>query len=151
MRRREKHNGARQETFACHMVKATAKARNTRRMFAARLMRPDVGLGKNYALGVAATGDSGGLRSSVWVAGLVAKQPCVSGAIHALGGETRGNTLQTCPECGQVMELSGSGGLCTVLGCKRNGGGFSICESHSSTRQTLNAMQMLLSVGLYLM
>jgi hypothetical protein len=39
MRRREKHNGARQETFACHMVKATAKARNTQRVFAARLMQ----------------------------------------------------------------------------------------------------------------
>jgi hypothetical protein len=35
--------------------------------------------------------------------------------------------------------------------CKKSSGVFSICESHSSTRQTLNAMQMLLSVGLYLM
>ena len=39
MRRREEHNGARQETFAYHMVKATAKARNTQRLFAARLMQ----------------------------------------------------------------------------------------------------------------
>jgi hypothetical protein len=42
MRRREKHNGARQETFACQMVKATAKARNMQRLFAARLMQPNV-------------------------------------------------------------------------------------------------------------
>ena len=35
--------------------------------------------------------------------------------------------------------------------CKKSGRAFSICERYGSTRQTRKAMQMLLSVGLYLM
>jgi hypothetical protein len=60
-----------------------------------------------------------------------------------LGGQTGGGSLAL-PDRGEPMTIQH---IC----CKKSSGGFSICEPYSSTRQTLNAMQMLLSVGMYLM
>jgi hypothetical protein len=137
-----KPNGPRQEQFACHIVEKTTKALNKQRIFAARLMQNPYMLRiwqKLRALGVAATGDFGGSDRALdcWVA----KRTVGLRRYPDSGGEPM-TTPHICPQCGQLMELSGSGQFWYFPRCKRSSGAFSISESHGSTLHTLRTMQM---------
>jgi hypothetical protein len=135
-RRREKHNDARRETFACHMVKATAKARNTPAVFAARLMQNPYMLRiwqKLRALGVAATGDFGGSDRAFGLLGWLLNTSGSLALSSILGGETMG-TPQICPQ--QLMDLGGSGQFWYFPRCKRSSGAFSISGSHGARLST---------------